>query len=105
MKSIEILMSMFYDWINPKRKGLNRKQKRGGRMNQEVLNQEQLEELFKKVALDVQDIRKITGAGRDTAYALCKSGKFHAVRVGKNRIKVPTEGFKKWWYGEQQIAQ
>lgn len=100
MKIIEILMSMFYDWINPKRKGLNSKQKRGGWMNQE-----ELEELFKKVALDVQDIRKITGAGRDTAYALCKSGKFHAVRVGKNRIKVPTEGFKKWWYGEQQIAQ
>lgn len=100
MKSVEILIGMLYDWINLKRKGLNRKQKRGGRMNQE-----ELEELFKKVALDVQDIRKITGAGRDTAYALCKSGKFHAVRVGKNRIKVPTEGFKKWWYGEQQIAQ
>lgn len=70
----------------------------------ECMTQEELNTLLEKVALDVQDIRRITGAGRDTAYALCKSGKFHVVRVGKNRIKVPTESFKRWWYGEGNFA-
>ncbi|MDO8226442.1 MULTISPECIES: helix-turn-helix domain-containing protein [Bacillus] len=58
------------------------------------------EDIMNKPALDVEDVQNWLGIGRDQAYALCKSGKFHTVKIGR-RIKIPTNGFMRWFNGQQ----
>lgn len=48
--------------------------------------------------LEVIDIQEFMKIGRDQAYALCKSEKFHTHRIGR-LIKIPKQGFVEWFLG------
>lgn len=47
-----------------------------------------LEEL--PLTLRVEDLMPILGIGRNTAYALVRSGQIHSIRIGRN-IRVPRD--------------
>lgn len=48
--------------------------------------------------LQVTDIQKYLGIGKNQAYDLCNSGQFHVVKIGR-LIKVKREVFMKWLDG------
>lgn len=49
--------------------------------------------------LQVIDIQKYLGIGKNQAYDLCNSGQFHVVKIGR-LIKVKREVFVKWLNGD-----
>ncbi|WML44103.1 helix-turn-helix domain-containing protein [Neobacillus sp. PS3-40] len=53
-----------------------------------------------KITLDVKDIMKLTGIGRDSAYDLMKSGEFAVKTIGKKYL-VHKEVFEIWLKGEK----
>ncbi|MFS0776100.1 helix-turn-helix domain-containing protein [Neobacillus sp. 3P2-tot-E-2] len=50
--------------------------------------------------LDVKDIMKLTGIGRDKAYVLMRSGEFPVKMIGR-KILVHEEIFQNWLKGEK----
>ncbi|ULL17503.1 DNA-binding protein [Paenibacillus sp. H1-7] len=61
------------------------------------MNQKKIDELPE--ILDVKDIKDVMNIGINQAYELVNFGKFHVVRVGPRRIKIPKEGFVNWLNG------
>jgi hypothetical protein len=55
---------------------------------------------LEKLMLDVKDVMTITGLGRNAAYELMKSGKFHVKTIGKKYL-VHKEILENWLKGEQ----
>ncbi len=56
-----------------------------------VVNQDEL-----PLVLRVEDIQKILGVARGTAYELVRSKDFPSIRVSHNRIVVPRKSFFDW---------
>jgi len=54
-----------------------------------------------KVVYTVEDIKNLLGIGKNQAYALVNSGKFHVCHIGK-KIIVPKEVFDDWLLGKSQ---
>ena len=50
---------------------------------------------FEKRIYTVDEIQDILGIGRNSAYALVKSGAFHSVRIGGN-IRISKKSFDEW---------
>lgn len=50
---------------------------------------------FEKRIYTVDEIQDILGIGRNSAYALVKSGVFHSVRIGGN-IRISKKSFDEW---------
>ena len=46
----------------------------------------------------VEEIMDMLGIGKNAAYELVKSGKFHCVKVG-NLYRIPKNAFDKWLNG------
>ena len=50
---------------------------------------------YEKRIYTVDEIQDILGIGRNSAYALVKSGVFHSVRIGVN-IRISKKSFDDW---------
>ncbi len=50
---------------------------------------------YEKRIYTVDEIQDILGIGRNSAYALVKSGVFHSVRIGGN-IRISKKSFDEW---------
>lgn len=50
---------------------------------------------YEKRIYTVDEIQDILGIGRNSAYALVKSGVFHSVRIGGN-IRISKKSFDDW---------
>ena len=48
------------------------------------------------VTLKVEDVARILGVGRNTAYNIIRQKGFPAVRVGEKRVVVPRDRFLQW---------
>lgn len=48
-----------------------------------------------KLTYDVDDLRELTGLGKNQCYQLCNTPGFPAFRVGK-RILIPVESLNEW---------
>ena len=48
-----------------------------------------------KLTVNVGELARMLGIGRNQAYALCKTQGFPAVQIGK-RILIPVEGLREW---------
>lgn len=59
-----------------------------------------MDNLTERVMLDVKDVMKLTGIGRDNAYELMKSGEFAVKTIGKKYL-VHKETFESWLKGEK----
>lgn len=53
---------------------------------------------LEKRVYTVEEIMDMLGIGKNAAYELVKSGKFHCVKVGNN-YRVPKSAFDKWLNG------
>lgn len=56
----------------------------------------QKEHVLESRAYRVEDIARILGIGRSSAYALVKQGHFKTIRVGKS-IRVSRKSFDNWF--------
>ena len=48
-----------------------------------------------KLTISVNELPKVLGVGRNSAYALVKRSDFPSVRIGR-RIVIPVDALKKW---------
>lgn len=53
---------------------------------------------LEKRVYTVEEIMDMLGIGKNAAYELVKSGKFHFVKVG-NHYRIPKSAFDKWLNG------
>ena len=56
----------------------------------------QKENILENRAYRVEDVARILGIGRSSAYALVKQGYFKTIRVGKS-IRVSRKSFDSWF--------
>ena len=59
---------------------------------------------YEKRIYTVDEIQDILGIGRNSAYALVKSGVFHSVRIGGN-IRISKKSFDDWLDKEINACQ
>lgn len=57
-----------------------------------------------KLAYQVDEVAKLLGISRGTAYQLVKRDDFPSVRVGEHRIIIPKEAFNKWLESQSQMG-
>lgn len=54
---------------------------------------------------DVPEIAKMLGISRPSAYDLCASEGFPAIRIGERRIVIPHDAFDRWMQDAAQATK